>query len=494
MDQIVSELRKTYNYISKNQPLTEENIKINLVREVFLKQMGYDLLNCTYERDSKGKRSDISIAIHEGREIFFIETKRGDEKLSYENVNQTLNYLKAPGMEWGLITNGKEYMLVNAKIETPPDLMNEAYKHNVVFWFDILELRNQERTDIRYFKYLEYERIFEKRTTTFYKDMAQFKAIAFPDNTRSWATYKSTLSQFFDFFSEKRRTKYKNGILEEITLEDFRSFIEFKQSDESGTRSVTSSQSIANIYSHISSMLNTLKENGKITRTHFDKGRSYSLEDFEVTGNRKSNNYLTTENVRSAIDYYIDKLHAERDICVFLLCSSMGLERPNIMELIWDDVNLQAKKPFIKVGVRELELPLLLVSCLQVLKIEHKTEKIKGSYVFNTVHKGKYKPFSESTVNGVFDKLKNISEEEQWSFFSPQYVRICLIDIMFSAGYSIDEIIYQTGIDVKNIHRYINNEDIIARQKNPRGLIKKKLFDGLLETTIEDWKNNSVSK
>jgi hypothetical protein len=34
MDQIVSELRKAYNYISKNQPLTEENIKINLVREI----------------------------------------------------------------------------------------------------------------------------------------------------------------------------------------------------------------------------------------------------------------------------------------------------------------------------------------------------------------------------------------------------------------------------------------------------------------------------
>ncbi len=490
MDAIVSELRKTYNYISKNQPLTEENIKINLVREVFLRQMGYDLLSCTYERDSKGKRSDISIAIHEGREIFFIETKRGDEKLSYENVNQILNYLKAPGMEWGLITNGKEYILVNAKIDTPSDLNNEAYKHAIVFWFDIFELRNQERTDIRYFKYLEYERIFEKKTTTFYKDMAQFKAIAFPENTRSWATYKSTLSQFFDFFSEKRRSKYKNGILEEISLEDFRSFIGFKQSGEGGSRSVTSSKSIANIYSHISSMLNTLKDNGKISRTLFDKGRSYGLEDFEVTGNKKNNNYLTTENVRAAIEYYIDKLHAERDICVFLLCATMGLERPNIMELTWDDVHLINKKPYIKIGVRELNLSPILTSCFQVLQQEHKTEKIKGSYVFNTLHKEKYKPFSESTVNGVFNKMTNISEEEQWSFFSPQYVRICLVNVLFSAGYSIDEIIYQTGIDVKNIHRYISNEDIVERQmNNPKGLVKKKLFDGLLETSIEEWKS-----
>jgi hypothetical protein len=272
LDQIVSELRKAYNYISKNQPLTEENIKINLVREVFLRQMGYDLLNCTYERDSKGKRSDISIAIHEGREIYFIETKRGDEKLSYENVNQILNYLKAPGMEWGLITNGKEYILVNAKIETPSDLNNEAYKHSVVFWFDIFEVRNQERTEIKYFKYLEYERIFEKRTTSFYKDIAQLKALAFPDNKKSWSTYKCTLSQFFDFFSEKRRSKYKNGILEEIRISEI--LLKYKQRGESGTRIVTSSQSIANIYSHISSMLNTLKDNGKISRTLFDKGRS----------------------------------------------------------------------------------------------------------------------------------------------------------------------------------------------------------------------------
>lgn len=74
-------------------------------------------------------------------------------------------------------------------------------------------------------------------------------------------------------------------------------------------------------------------------------------------------------------------------------------------------------------------------------------------------------------------------------FFSPQYVRICLVDILFSAGYSMDEIIYQTGIDVKNIHRYIGNGDIIQRQmSNPKGSVKKKLFDGLLDATIEDWK------
>jgi integrase/recombinase XerD len=493
MDQIVSELRKAYNYISKNQPLTEENIKINLVREVFLRQMGYDLINCTYERDSKGKRSDISIAIHEGREIFFIETKRGDEKLSCENVNQILNYLKAPGMEWGLITNGKEYILVNAKIDTPPDLNNEAYKHAVVFWFDIFEVRNQDRTEIKYFKYLEYECLFEKRTTSFYKDIAQFKALAFPDNKKSWSTYKSTLSQFYDFFSEKRRSKYKNGILEEISPEDFRSFIEFKQSGESGARIVTSSQSIANIYSHISSMLNTLKDNGKISRTLFDKGRSYGLEDFEITGNKKSDNYLTTENVRAAIEYYCDKNHGERDVCIFLLCASIGLERPNIIELLWDDVNLTDKKPYVRVGTREMELSPLLISCFKVILKEHKNEKIRSSYVFNTYYKGKYNPFSETTVNGVFDKLKNIGDEEKWSYFSPQYVRICLVDVLFDLGYSIDEIIFQTGIDIKNIHRYISNEDIISRQKknqSQKGVTKKKIFNGLLEISIEEWKTN----
>lgn len=95
----------------------------------------------------------------------------------------------------------------------------------------------------------------------------------------------------------------------------------------------------------------------------------------------------------------------------------MGLERPNILELSWNDVHLIDKKPYIKIGVRELELSPLLVSCFQVLQQEHKTEKIKGSYVFNTLHKEKYKPFSESTVNGVFNKMTNISKEEQWSFF-----------------------------------------------------------------------------
>ena len=73
-------------------------------------------------------------------------------------------------------------------------------------------------------------------------------------------------------------------------------------------------------------MLNTLKDNGKIARTLFDKGRSYGLEDFEVTENKKNSNHLTTENVKEIIDFYNKKRHAERDICVFLLCATLGLE------------------------------------------------------------------------------------------------------------------------------------------------------------------------
>ena len=489
MDERISELRERYTYISKEQKLTEENIKINLIRDVFLKRFGYELMDCTYERDSKGKRSDISVAVHEGKELFFIETKRGDEKLSYENVNQISEYLNRPGMEWGLITNGKEYMLINAKIDPPKDLNNESYKHKIVFWFDIFDLKNKERTNVKYFKYLGYEEIFERRTTTFYRDIAQFKAIAFPNNDRSWATYKSTLNQFFDFLSKQRRSKYRKGILEEINQEDFWEFIKAKQDGDGKTRNVTSKRTIENNYSHISSMFNTLRDSGRITRTFFDRGRGYGLEDFAETKIKKSNNYLNTENVKSVIEYYSNKLHGARDNCMFLLCATMGFERPNIIELTWDDVYLNRKTPYVEVGIRKLDLSPILISCFGSMYSENKREKIKGNRVFNTMYKGKYRPFSESTINGIFDKIRNIGEEEKWKYFSPQYVKICLIDVMFREGYSIDEIIFQTGIDVKNICRYINNKDIIGRQEKAHvNVVKRGLFDGMLETKIEDWK------
>ncbi len=150
---------------------------------------------------------------------------------------------------------------------------------------------------------------------------------------------------------------------------------------------------------------------------------------------------------------------------------TLTLERPNIIDLTWNDVKLDANKPFLKVGKRELELFPLLISCFKLIKEEHNKEKIKGAFVFSTFYNGKYRPFTESTVNGVFNKLIEINEDDKWSYFSPQYVRTCLVRVLFDNGYSMDEIIYLTGIDLKNIYRYIATDEVIERRKkNPKGI------------------------
>lgn len=129
MNDIIEELKARYIYIKEKQGvLNEETVKINLIRDVLLSRLGFDLLECTYEKSCQAGYADIVVRVNQNN-LFFVETKTGvKEELTDTDIGQLARYIQSHGMEWGLLTNGKEYVLINKSITPRENFIGNSGK------------------------------------------------------------------------------------------------------------------------------------------------------------------------------------------------------------------------------------------------------------------------------------------------------------------------------------------------------------------------------
>lgn len=177
-----------------------------------------------------------------------------------------------------------------------------------------------------------------------------------------------------------------------------------------------------------------------------------------------------------AISIFGRQRNANRNIVIFLLIASLGMERSQLANLKWDSFGKGYK--YIMINEKKIELCPLLQDYLLQLEKEMKMKRAKSTYVFLTFHKGKYRHMPASNINDIFDELKNISKDDKWKNYSPKYVRNCLIGTLYDAGYSLEEIMYITGIDIKNISKYISKDKILEKENCK--IDWSKVYNGLL--------------
>lgn len=176
------------------------------------------------------------------------------------------------------------------------------------------------------------------------------------------------------------------------------------------------------------------------------------------------------------LEVFTKRKNANRNIVSFLLTISLGLERSQLRELKWDAFDKNLKHLII--DGRKIEICKVLQDYLHRLLNESKEKKIKSPYVLLTYYNKKYKQMSEWGINGIFDELANITNDGRWRDYSPKYLRNCLIMSLFEAEYPLEEIIYITGIDIKNLPNYITT-DMILNRKNVK-IDWNHLYDGVL--------------
>ena len=129
----------------------------------------------------------------------------------------------------------------------------------------------------------------------------------------------------------------------------------------------------------------------------------------------------------------------------------------------------------------------LLWSCFKHIWEEQRNKHIKTDLIFVVYYASKYKKISLGVINDTFNKLKEISNDEKWVDFSPQFVRNSLILKLFECGFSIDDIMYITGVPIENIKNYITTNQIIDRIKKRENKITfESIYGNVLKKSVFD--------
>lgn len=479
MDDIISKLRNAYNDLGNKK--NEENVKIHVIVNIFIEYYGYNnnrAKKITYEEKIVKGYCDIYIPTI-GEKALIIEVKNGEKALDIKDIEQVKTYTGSKGQRFAILTNGYEYMLLDFSIITSPMLSGNVLKSYIVFWFDIFKGKANERTGLRYFKYLSFTNLYQKQATCLYCDIAQYRVWKYEQGMKevSWVAYRCTLFLFFDFlapkfFEKKNYEQVGRKMYENIDIDEFDDFIvEVKRHGKN-----TSTKTLNNNYTHIYNMLYELKKHNRIGYISLNDSRKNGLAAYEETEQRRGVDVIKTEEVKRIFEFLKGKRNYNRDMVIVLLEMTLGLERSQMVELKWDNFDKGYKH--INIDEKKIELCPLLQSCLEQLRMENRKQKIKSSYIFQVFYKGSYRPISEGSINDVFNSFIQISKDEKWKKYSPKYVRNSLIRTLFFAGFSLEDIMYITGIDICNISKYIKMNELLQRRS--KKIEWKQLYDGIL--------------
>lgn len=476
MEEIIKELRNEFNRRKDN--LQEDNIRIHIIANTFLEYYGYDTKKCIYEAPTGNGYCDMLVPTI-GNNAVVIEVKTGKKPLIERDIEQVKRYVSNKKQRYAILSNGYEYVLLDFDIKSEPVIEGESLKSYVVFWFNIFKARGRELTELKYFKYLNFENLCKRQSTFFYSDIAQYREWKLEQGMKpiSWNSYRCTLYQFFDFYSQK--VLYKQPFETEgkrcyeiLGMDSIKKFITERKRDSENI----SRDTINNNYTHIYNMLYELKKHGKIGYIGLDDSRKQNLVEYEELEQKKTYETIKTEDIHEVIRFLKQRRNSTRDIVLFLLTVTLGLERSQLLELTWDDFGGSFK--YIIVDGRKIELCRILQKYLSQLYKEQKQNRVKKPYVLQLYYNKQYKPMKEWNINDIFDNFAKITNDEKWKNYSPKYLRCCLIKTLFSTGYSIEDIIYITGIDIKNLSNLIGTNEILER-KNSK-ISWNKLYDGVL--------------
>jgi integrase/recombinase XerD len=376
------------------------------------------------------------------------------------------------GLSWGILTNGKKFILFNDSIKSIPNPNRPINIDKIVLTIDIFNHKQKEL--ITYFRK---ENIFENKITNYFRDIAQFKALKFADGGDSWNQYKGTLNNFFKYYAKSQK-RYRE--LNQIRLDEFEDFLNVElekanNKENVNGKNISSIQTFKNKYSHIRTFFQILK-----VRSHgFDEEKIQLIKRINIEEkNIEKNEMLNDENIDLILNFYEKRKDSIRNKCIFLLCLCYGFERSTLLKLTFACI----KKDKLIIEKRELVIPSKLLNLLDELKQQNKQNKVNGNHLFNSKYRNQFSPISESQVNYIFDTLVDINKvDPNWKLLNPAYIRAYLIKQLFKHNYSLEEIVYITGTDLLNIPNLISYEEIVEQVKT-RGkkVIKTHPFEKFL--------------
>lgn len=441
-------------YLKAEKESSIEEFRKCIFEEVFRKELGYD----------RASRIDWNVE----QQVYIINDKLKIQ-ITFDKVDErsvvnrlfrdyTEEGVKDSIAEWGIVISPKGIWLFNNKIgKGQSDFQSKK---------TVLEIVYGKNSEQYYFDFLSYNNILGiEPNTHFFKDIAEYRNCYYKGSEKSWPAYSSALKRFLKYCSidmEKWYLKSEtNNVYDTIELTDFYSYIEKKTKLEK-------ENTLKNVFFYIKDFMCCMSE-----KSAFDISTKAMLDGFsKALKQDERQNVINLGKLKKAIQYLETGKNKERDVAMFLMELSFGLERRKLRFLKWkenfdwnNDGSINDK---LKLEEKEIRMPKELVKALQNLK----TLGVSGDYVFYRTRDNGKEPIREDVINDVFSKLAKIDpNDEYYKSLTPANIRASLARYLFEQGESLEKIIYLMNIEIWNLGNYISLRDIdcIVEQRREKG-------------------------
>lgn len=420
-----------------------EEFRKCVFEEVFRKELGYN--------------HALSMKWSVEQQVYIINDKL-KVRITFDEVNErsvvnrlfrdyTEEGVKDSIAEWGIVISPKGIWLFNNNIgKGQSDFQSKK---------TVLEIVYGKNSDQYYFDFLSYNNILGiEPNTYFYKDIAEYRNCYYKGSEKSWPAYSSALKRFLKYCSIDMGKWYlkseTNNVYDTIELADFYSYIEKKTKLEK-------ENTLKNVFFYIKDFMYCMSE-----KSAFDISTKAMLDGFsKALKQDERQNVINFGKLKKAIQYLETGKNKERDVAMFLMELSFGLERRKLRFLKWkenfDWNNDGSIKDKLKLEKKEIRMPKELIKALQCLK----NLSVSGDYVFYRTKDNGEEPIREDVINDVFSKLAKIDpNDEYYKSLTPANIRTSLVRYLFEQGESLEKIIYLMNIEIWNLGNYISLRDI----------------------------------
>jgi len=431
----------------------EETVKGVIIYDL-LENLGYPKLWFACEESNslmRDSRKDICIYVNrdKSKTPFFIEVKRKDDKLDDKSIDQLSKYLNQNGVDWGMLTNGYRYLLINNTTLSKIPSVNR-----IVIDISLKNLQKFER-DIKYFMY---DSLFKN---------SQTKYLILPPLYNYFNKHlESTIKNINCVLSEYSRylasifTQYDETNIKPYT---FMQFLFSKTQEDSYSKCT-----FENHYRYIKSACTLFKEKGYLKDNYFSNSSEEDFLSHFVFKESKFNDNtypITNDEINKLLEYFeTHTRESERNKLMVLLTLYCALDLDELQNL---------KRDYFLPEKMLLKFPdgrqIKLTESLNYLVFNHikktQKDKIHCEYMFYSKYGKEYDKISRANINAIisqnFNKL-GITKERQ-KVLIPSFIRSSVIKRMFDSGFSIEDIICLTGLSLTGIGQYITFEDILKR-------------------------------
>lgn len=432
-------------FLNVEKESTIEEFRQCVFEEIFRKELGYD---CRSSMEWIWNKEEQTYTIN-GKLKIKITLDEVDEKSIVNPLfrEHTDEGVKDSIAEWGMVISPKGIWLFNNKIgKGKSDFQTKKA---------VLEIVYGKNSDQDYFKFLSYDDILGiDPNTYFFKDIAEYRNCYYKGSEKSWPAYSSALKRFLRYCAVDRKKYYfKNktdNIYDKIERTDFYSYLKEKTK-------LKKENTLKNVFFYIKDFMCCMSE-----KSAFDISTNAMLDEFPKTFKQDERRYIIDAyKLKKAIQYLDAGKNRERDVTMFLMELSFGLERRKLRFLKWNE-NFDWNKDGsindkLKMDGKEIRMPEKLIGALQRLR----ALGVGGDYVFYRTKDNGEEPMREDAINDVFSKLTKVDpDDEYYKSLTPANIRGSLVRHFLNQGESLENIIYLMNIEIWNLGNYISLKDI----------------------------------